>query len=164
MSRLPRRLQFLVIVVAVQVLLLVSTAVLHGARIARGTVVRVAVRPLDPLDPALGAYSELAYPFQDLAVPAGDGSAFVLLERPAERDGVWRATRVTDDESDLDDAEAWIRLSRTSGALDIEPIRSFYASGERSRALDEQLGTSGGIARLSLAQDGTPTLLDVSGG
>lgn len=164
MSRLPRRLQLLVIVVAVQVVLLVATAVLHGARIADGTVVRVAVRPLDPIDPALGAYSELRYPFQDLAVPAGDGHAFVLLERPGNADGLWRATRVTADEGDLDDADAWIRLTRTGGELDVDAIGSFYASAERSRELDRQLADSGGVARLSLADDGSPTLLDVSGG
>ncbi|MBC7462341.1 MAG: GDYXXLXY domain-containing protein [Thermoleophilia bacterium] len=161
MTRLPRRIKLLLVVVAAQVVLLIGMAVLHGARLADGTVVRVEVRPLDPLDPARGAYSDLSYPFQQLPVPSGAGDAYVLLERPAEPNGVWRTTRVTDDQRDLQQADAWISLSRSNGALDVSPIGTYYASTERSQALDEQLAESGGVARLSLDEDGNPTLVDV---
>jgi len=161
MKQLPRRMLWLLIVIALQVLVLLGAVALHGARLADGMQVRVEVRPLDPLDPVRGSYSALTYPFQQLPVPAGTGDAYVLLVRPAASKGIWKTTRVTDDIGDLKDADAWIKLPRNDRELNIESIGTYYASDDRSKELDSQLAESGGVATLSLNRDGHPTLVDV---
>lgn len=158
-----RRRRILIVVIAVQVLVLIGSMVFQGARIANGTRVRVAVQPVDPIDLARGAYNDLRYDFEDLFVPKGSGPVYVLLRKPDSPDGQWKATRITDDAGQLDDADAWIRLERdASGGLDTSPISTFYGSADRSKQLETEL-RDGGTAVLSLDEDGSPNVVDVVG-
>lgn len=163
MNRLARRHQVLIAVVLVQVVALLGIAVLHGARMAAGTEVRVPVHAVDPLDLARGAYTNVSYDFEALDVPRGRGDVFVVLKR-VDGDTGWRATKVVDDEGQAGSGDAWIRLPRTADDkhVDTSSIAAFYASADRARELGNRLTTEGGVARLSLDRGGRPTLLDVT--
>ena len=161
MSRLTRRQRLMLLVVAMQVVALLGVAALHGARIASGTIVRVEVTPVDPLDLARGAYSELRYGFTDLSVPKGHGDAYVLLQRPTSRGEAWKVLRVTDDAGDLDEVDAWITLPRDGGELTTDSISTYYADADTSKELDRELASRGALAELSLDEDGDPSLVKV---
>lgn len=165
MSALGTRHRLLVLLVAVQVALLLGISLLQGARIAAGTQVRVEVRPVDPLDLARGAFVDLGYEFEELPVPPeleqGD-DAYVVLERPSAGDDPWEASRIAADEDELLDADAFIRLGVAGREdLDTSPIGTYYASGDEAKALERELMSGGGIAVISLDEDGSPTLLRV---
>jgi hypothetical protein len=164
MSRLTKRYRILVVVIAVQALVLLGVAALHGARLAVGTTVRVPVHAVDPLDLARGAYTNVSYDFESLRVPDGSGDVYVLLDRVDAAPG-WRPTRSVADEGVLEDAaDAWIRLPRTSDGdgVDTSSIESYYASAEHSQDLGSQLTTEGGYATLSLDRTGRPMLVEIT--
>lgn len=166
LAKLNRRHQLLLAVVLVQFAILLVLPLLHGARIAAGTEVRVAVAPVDPLDLARGAYVDLAYEFEQLPMPSGDPGfgedAFVVLDEPADPTGEWRATKVVIDEGELDGVDAFIRLSVDGdGRLSTTRIDSFYEDPDDAIALEQDLADEGALAVLSLDEDGRPNLVDV---
>lgn len=161
----PRR-RAIVAVVAVQVLVLVLIVLLHGARIAAGTEVRVPVRPVDPLDLARGAYVELDYGFAALDVPSEaepNDDVYVVLGAP-DANGVRRAERIVASDTALEDGELWLRLPLDDDRLvGTWSISTHYGSADEAQDLETTLADGGGVAVLSLDANGDPTLVDVEG-
>lgn len=166
--RSDRRHVLLLIVVVLQAAVLLGLPLLRHARIADGTIVSVAVEPVDPTDIVRGAYVALRYPFESLEVPSSareDGEAIVVLE-PEEGggDADWRATRIVDvDDSDAyDSGDPWIRLPLDErGELDAERIGTYYADRDRAQELERRIATDGAVADLALDEDGSPSLVTV---
>ncbi|MEO6867989.1 MAG: GDYXXLXY domain-containing protein [Gaiellales bacterium] len=164
-AKLDRRQRIIAVLVILQVLVLVSIALLHGARIASGTEVRVRVVPVDPIDIARGAYVDLRYELQELDVPPGVATGdqlYVVLGKP-DADGVRDGVRVERSPGGVNDGELWIRL-RADGSegIDANEISTFYASANNAQEIEREL-VNGGVAVLSLSSNGQPTLLDVTG-
>lgn len=164
--RLSLRHRLLLVIVALQVLVLASTMLLQGARVEAGQHVRVAVRPVDPLDLARGAYVDLRYEFERLDPPQGQHAEgddwFVELEEPEQPGSVWRPRRIVADVDELQDPDAFIRLPvAPGGRLDTSPIGTYYASRDSAQRLERELAAGDGVAILSLDRDGRPQLVEV---
>jgi hypothetical protein len=166
MSGTSRR-RILIGIFVLQVVVLLAVVSLHGARVASGTHVLLATRPVDPLDLARGAYVDLAYDdIQDLQVPKGlsDGDdVYVVLQRPADPDTVWKVLGVAAEPGDItSDPDAFIWLQADSGRVDTTAIDTYYGSADESIRLERDLA-DGGVAEVSLDRDGNPTLVEVRG-
>ena len=157
--------QVIIVLVALQALVLVTLPLQRGARIASGTEVLLAVEPVDPVDLARGAYVELRYDLQDLKVPRGADNgddAYVVLERPTRDGEAWDGRKVVLDEGDLERGDVFIRLSVDSeDRLNADAIDSYYDNHDGARALERDLASGNAVARVSLAEDGRPRLIDV---
>ncbi len=159
------RRMLLLAVFAVQAFLLIGMVALHGARMSDGTMVRLEVVPVDPLDLARGAYVELAYALEAVEPPrdVDEGDVvFVELERPSSADGAWTPGRAVATRDELDDPDAFIELVISGGRIDASRIGTYYASAEDALSLERDL-TDGGIATVALSSDGEPTLGEVTG-
>lgn len=148
-----RRMLALGVALAVQLALLVAVA---GPRLAvrlTGTEYRLAVEPLDPIDPLRGAYVDLGLS----GVPAftdREGTVFVPL-RPAERGrGLLRGSAIV--------AEApadgpYLRCA-ADGSLSCG-IESFFASQGDARRLGARVAGKGGVARVKIGLGGRAVLV-----
>ncbi len=148
-----RRLVALGLALAVQLVLLAAVA---GPRLAvrlTGTEYRLAVAPLDPIDPLRGAYVELRV----RGVPAftdHKGTVFVPL-RPAEGGkGLLRgAGTVAEAPADGPYLRCAAEGSVTCG------IESFFASQGDARRLGARLPGKGGVARVKIGLGGRAVLV-----
>lgn len=148
-----RRVVALAVALAVQLALLAAVA---GPRLVvrvTGTEYRLAVDPIDPIDPLRGAYVDLRLSgLPDFG--ERDGTVFVAL-RPADGgDGVLRASgTVTEAPAD----GPYLRCE-ADGSISCG-IESFFASQGDARRLGARVAGSGGVARVRVGLGGRAVLV-----
>ena len=148
-----RRIVALGVALAVQLALLAAVA---GPRLAvrlTGTEYRLAVEPLDPIDPLRGAYVELRLS----GVPTfaeREGTVFVPL-RPADGGrGLLRGSAtVTEAPAD----GPYLRCA-ADGSVSCG-IESFFASQGDARRLGARVAGKGGVARVKIGLGGRAVLV-----
>lgn len=161
----PTRRKLLFAVLVAQVAVLLGITALHGARVADGTRVLLAVVPVDPLDLARGAYVDLRYELEELPLPddVGEGDdVFVELRRPDGGDETWSAVTVASSPDAFEDPDAYIKLSVQDRSIDTGRIGTYYASADVAQRLERDLA-DGGVAEVVLSSDGEPLLDEVRG-
>lgn len=121
-----------------------------------GEEYRLAVEPVDPIDPFRGAYVTLGYPgLADVLPDNGSltGPVFVPLEEAGD---VWVGRRAVEDRPDSGpylrcESEGWrVRCG----------IESFFASQDRARELEQQL-RDGAVARIKVDGRGNAAIVAV---
>jgi len=153
MSR--RRIVALGVALAVQLALLAAVA---GPRLAvrlTGTEYRLAVEPLDPIDPLRGAYVDLRV----RGVPSfteREGTVFVLL-RPTRGGGggLLRGSGTVGEEAPA--GGPYLRCA-ADGSVSCG-IESFFASQGDARRLGARVAGKGGVARVKVGLGGRAVLV-----
>jgi len=122
-----------------------------------GDEYRLAVQPVDPIDPFRGAYVVLGYPDLPLQPDGGrpqplSGTVFVPLE---ERDGLWEGgdpvqARPSDGPYLRCEAEYVLRCG----------IESLFASQEDARRLEQELA-DGAVATVRIDDRGNAALMGI---
>ena len=109
-----------------------------------GREYRLAVAPVDPIDPFRGAYVELGYPGLSTEVP-GPGRYYV----PLVPDGaLWKGTGAV---KERPGRQPYLACASSDGLLDCG-LGSFFVSEERARALEQGV-TSGRLAAVIRVDD-----------
>ncbi len=148
-----RRIVALGLALAVQVALLTAVA---GPRLAvrlTGTEYRLAVEPLDPIDPLRGAYVDLRLS----GLPGfteRDGTVFVLL-RPADSGG--GLLRGSGTVAEAPKNGPYLRCE-ADGSVSCG-IESFFASQGDARRLGARVAGEGGVARVKVGLGGRAVLV-----
>jgi uncharacterized membrane-anchored protein len=148
-----RRVVALAVALAVQLALLAAGA---GPRLivrVTGTEYRLAVEPVDPIDPLRGAYVDLRLS----GLPGSgerDGTVFVAL-RPA--DGGGGLLRAGDVVAEAPADGPYLRCE-AGGSVSCG-IESFFASQGEARRLGARVGGRGGVARVKVGLGGRAVLV-----
>lgn len=167
MNRLTRTHAFWIIV-GLQVMLLVGMTGLQEYRLANGTVVRLAVTPVDPVDLARGSYVELQYAIGanvkadlDASFESPDEVYVALRRGPG---GIHEASRAYDELGDVPDGSLYLRgqlegSGRSTLQVSFPGIQTLYLSPEKAHEAERLLdGTKPAIVSVSLREDGTGSL------
>ncbi len=166
-----RRRQLLAATFVAQAVVLLVIVALHGARMADGTRVELAVRPIDPTDLVRGDYVDLGYDELDgVSLDDSDGfdvgdDVYVGLRAPERSGEAWQVDGFERDPNDLDlrDGDAFMRLGVDSDlGIDTTSISTYYEDSADARRLERDL-FDGGIAEIVLDRDGDPMLDRVRG-
>lgn len=139
--------------------------VLVGAAVApslsarvTGEQYRLAVTPVDPIDPFRGAYVTLDYPGLAAARPDGrplDGTVFVPLE-PAPGGDLWQGGAAR---SQPPDSGPYLRCRGDGWRLRCG-IESFFASQHRAHELERELA-DGAVARIRVDRRGNAAVVGI---
>ncbi|QBR93464.1 GDYXXLXY domain-containing protein [Nocardioides euryhalodurans] len=121
---------------------------------------RMAVRPVDPIDPFRGAYVTLSYPGLREAGRAaersdGGGDVYVPL---VEKDGSWVGDGWT---RERPDTMPYLTCDDRSWELRCG-IESYFVPQDRAQELEDQL-VDGGVATIRIDSRGNASVVTVSG-
>lgn len=127
-----------------------------------GEEVRLAVRPVDPIDPFRGAYVTLAYPGSNVpdaqtgeSVTTGvGGTAYVTL---VERGGLWEAGGV----SRTKPGSGTFLACEDNGWRLACGIESYFLPQDKAAALEEDLRSGHAVAVVRVDGDGNAALVDI---
>ncbi len=148
-----RRLVALCVALAVQLALLAAVA---GPRLVvrvTGTEYRLAVEPLDPIDPLRGAYVDLRLSGLPDFVDR-EGTVFVPLRSADSGEGVLRGSGAAAEAP----ADGPYLRCEADGSVSCG-IESFFASQSDARRLGARVGGRGGIARVKVGLGGRAVLV-----
>ncbi|WP_248965898.1 GDYXXLXY domain-containing protein [Sphaerisporangium perillae] len=136
------------------VLLVVAVRPQLSARLG-GTEYRLAVAPIDPIDPFRGAYVMLRYPDLPEADNEPAGEVFVPLARDG---GLWKGGRLERRRP----ADRPYLACRTSGYGRLDcGVDSLFLPEDKARRVQDELAADRAAAVLRIDADGNAALVDV---
>jgi uncharacterized membrane-anchored protein len=144
--------RWLFVALAVQVVLVLLVVSPRLLPTINGTEYRIAVEPVDPIDPFRGAYVDLSYGRSFFSYGSPDGRLHVPLLR---RGGLWVAGRP---QQARPERKPFLRCERNDGELDCG-IGSFFASQREAKRLERELAGGGAVARVRIDGAGRAALV-----